>query len=67
MEKLQKIQKGSTKIEEVGIDDSKDQYFKPGIYRQTEAFLKKDKYPLCSIEEQIKSLSIYERIAGYKS
>lgn len=65
MEKLAVQKKGSVEIEEVEIDDKLDIEFKPGLYRQVEAFIcDKDDERLISIEDQINHLDFYERIDG---
>ena len=65
MEKLFEQKKGSINIIEISLDDDVDKNFKPGLYKQTLAFLKSDFSDLVSIDEQIRALSIYEKIAGY--
>jgi len=65
MEKLHLIRQGSLTVEQVKIDDRLDREFKPGIYRQTEAFLQNDPSHFCTIEEQVSNAAIYEKIAGY--
>lgn len=61
LEKLfvQKI--GSVALEEITLDDSIDYDFKPGLYKQTEAFLNNPK-SLPSIDEQVTMLGWYEKI-----
>lgn len=67
MEKLQ-IQKRGTILETfvTDIDYSLDDNFKPGLYLQTEKFLKNDFDNMCSIKEQTKILKIYNKIANYR-
>ena len=65
MEKLFEQKKGSINISEISLDDEVDKNFKPGLYKQTLAFLNSDFSDLVSIDEQIRALSIYEKIAGY--
>ena len=65
MEKLQKIEKGSIKVDEVNIDDSLDKKFKPGLYTQVKKFLFKETKDLCSLSEHIKAFPFYKLIAGY--
>ncbi len=64
-EKLFEQKKGAFNIIEVLIDDQSDIAFKPGLFMQTQAFLKPDFLNLISIGEQIKAISIYEEIGGY--
>jgi predicted dehydrogenase len=67
MEKL-KIQKRGTIAENFveDIDYSLDDDFKPGLYIQTEKFLKNNFDNMCSIEEQKKAVKIYNKMANYK-
>ena len=65
MEKLHVIRLGSVKVEQVLIDDKLDLTFKPGVYRQTEAFLNQNVTKLCSLKEQVELTQIYSKIAGY--
>ena len=66
MEKLQ-IQKRGTIVENLveDIDYSLDDNFKPGLYLQTEKFLKNDFENMCSIKEQNKMVKIYNKMANY--
>lgn len=63
MEKLQIQKIGSVAIEEVPLADELDQAYKPGLYRQVEAFLG-NKSVLPSIEEQVASLTYYDSMLG---
>lgn len=62
MEKLQVQKKGSVAIVEVEIDDTLDREFKPGLYRQVEAFFNQDGNSLLSMEEHVQNLEFYELI-----
>ena len=64
MEKLQIQNLGSVAIEEVPIGNDLDLKFKPGLYRQTEAFLAGDASILCSLQEQTETLPWYEQIVS---
>lgn len=65
MEQLQIQEIGSVAINPVEIDDSLDKQFKPGFYRETEAFLNGDWKRLCSIQEQKNHVAnIYLKIMG---
>lgn len=65
MEKLIIQNKGSVEVNNVEFDDSLDIEFKPGLYKQVEAFLfKKDYDKLLSIEDQINHIDFYEKIDG---
>ena len=63
LEKLQIQKYGSMAIEDVLLDDKLDTDFKPGLYKQVEAFLKNHK-KLLTIEEQVKHLKTYAKING---
>lgn len=65
MEKLQIIRAGSFEMEECDIDYSVDENYKPGLYKQTHAFINDDHLNICSIADQVKNLSIYSKIASY--
>jgi predicted dehydrogenase len=59
---IQKI--GSVAIEELKIDDELDKNFKPGLYRQTQAFLSAHNDVRPKISEQVEMLDWYLRIRG---
>lgn len=61
LEKLQIIPKGSVKIEDVDLDYSFDESFKPGIYRQVSSFLS-DNPKLPSISDQRENFKIFYKI-----
>jgi predicted dehydrogenase len=65
MEQLQVTPLGSVKVESVPLEDKLDQDFKPGLYRQVEAFLRQDTTHFCTLEEQVKHTEFYEKMAGY--
>lgn len=65
MEQLQIQVIGSIAQNPVEIDDELDKSFKPGLYRQTQAFLNEDDAYLCDIEQQIKMTEVYNKMAGY--
>lgn len=55
---VQKI--GSVALEEVALDDDLDKRFKPGLYRQTEAFLAERQHQhLLTIDGQVSHLGLY--------
>jgi predicted dehydrogenase len=66
LEKLQLQKKGSIDIEVVDIDDRLDKEFKPGLYRQVEAFLINKRESLCTIEDQLQVMDVYNRMANYR-
>lgn len=49
----------------VEIDDSLDKEFKPGLYKQLNAFLEGDNNDLCSLTEQLYMYKFYNKMAGY--
>lgn len=68
MEKLHIIRKGSVKIEEVIInseDERLDIDFKPGLFRQVQAFFLNDTEALCTLDEFAVNLKYFCAIAGY--
>ncbi len=67
MEKLAVQNRGAVQISEMEIDDKLDIEFKPGLYKQTKAFLSDEKDPrLLTIEKQVKHLEFYEKIEGVR-
>ena len=65
MEKLQIIKTGSFEMEECDINYSVDENYKPGLYKQTHAFINNDYSSLCGIDEQVENLTTYKKIASY--
>ena len=65
IEQLQVTPLGSVKVESVPLENKLDQNFKPGLYRQVEAFLRQDTTHFCTLEEQVKHAEFYEKMAGY--
>lgn len=65
LEKLSIMRKGSVAIEPVVIDDEVDQSFKPGVLRQTQAFLVGQPEHFVTLSEQLERLTIFCDIAGY--
>lgn len=64
MENLAIQKKGSVDIEDVELDDKLDIDFKPGLYKQVDAFLSNKNDKLVTIEEQIRHMDFYEKIDG---
>ena len=62
VEKLAVQKLGTVAIEELPLEDALDKEFKPGIYRQTEAFLAGSSGILLGIEAQVAHLSFYEKM-----
>ncbi len=67
MESLQVTHLASTKVEPVVLDDSLDLNFKPGLYRQTQAFLERKPEMFCTLAEQARMIAVYAKMAGYKN
>jgi predicted dehydrogenase len=65
MEQLHVTSLASVAVEKVLLDDELDIRFKPGLYRQTQAFLSQDESHFCSVEAQLNHAKIYSQIAGY--
>ncbi len=65
MEQLQVTPLGSVKIEAMTSENALDQQFKPGLYRQTEAFLQQDDTWFCTLSEQVINVKLYSKMAGY--
>lgn len=64
LEKLQIQKIGSVAVEMVEIDDSLDKDFKPGLYKQVEAFVGERTDLLPTISDQVEMLDWYLRIRG---
>lgn len=62
LEQLQVQELGSVAITPVAIDDSLDKAFKPGLHRQTAAFLEGRTTDFCTLREQVETCRIYDRI-----
>lgn len=65
MEQLRITQLGCIEVEEVKPPDTLDQDYKPGLYRQTKAFLRGDDPLLCKLSEQVENVRSYSEMAGY--
>lgn len=61
LEKLFVQKRGSVSVNEIEINDDFDQLYKPGLFKQVEAFMKFEDR-LMKIEEQIRILPIYQEI-----
>lgn len=61
MEQLFVQKRGSISLEKIELKDELDQNFKPGLYKQVEAFLRSPE-KLMNINEHIKKLPIYEQM-----
>jgi predicted dehydrogenase len=65
LESLQSVALGSAEAAPVHLADDLDTRFKPGLYRQTEAFLRDDIGRLCTLDEQAENLALYASMASY--
>lgn len=65
LEKLQIQKIGSIAVELLDIDDRLDVEYKPGLFKQTQAFINGDTQHLCTIEEQANMVNLYNKIANY--
>ena len=70
IEQLQVIPLGSVEAKFIDLDDSLDSQFKPGLFKQCEAFLNspnstRESGLLCSLQDQLDAFSVYQCIAGY--
>jgi hypothetical protein len=66
MEQLQVTLLGSVKTEPIAPINSLDKDFKPGLYRQTKAFLDGDDQLFCSLDQQVANIRLYSEMAGYQ-
>jgi len=64
LEKLQVQPLKAVSISEEKIDDQLDREYKPGLYRQVEAFLSTGASELLSLEEHARALPHYRRMLG---
>lgn len=62
LEKLFIQRMGFFDLQEIEMKDPMDRDFKPGLYRQTEAFLNNDAHRLPLLEDQVESLNIYSKM-----
>jgi len=62
---IQKIT--NVEIQQLDIDDTLDIIYKPGLFRQVDAFLKGNNDSLLSIDQQYQNLKHYSIITGEKS
>ena len=67
LEKLQVQGIGSLSCDFVDIEDEFDQKYKPGLYRQVLKFFSDGNDGLCSIDEHLLNLILYEKIMYGKS
>lgn len=65
LEKLQIQNLGSVETSFVNVEDEVDLKYKPGLYKEVEAFLHKRAGNLCTITEHLENMKIYNMIARY--
>ena len=65
MEKLQSIQLGSVNLKSEPLSEQFDLQYKPGLYKQVQAFLFDTPESLCSLDYQIEAFKYYCQIGGY--
>ncbi len=65
MEQLQVMPLGTVKIGAMESLDNLDKDYKPGLYRQTQAFLEGDYNLFCTLQEQVENVRIYSEMGGY--
>lgn len=65
MEQLNVIELGSTEVKRVDRIDEVDLLFKPGLYRQAQAFFDRDDTLFCSLNDQLSNAILYSKMAGY--
>jgi predicted dehydrogenase len=65
LENLKIMNKNSLEIFTYQTIGNEDEKFKPGLYRQTQAFLFGKTELMCSIQDQYRMMKTYEKIAGY--
>lgn len=66
MEQMHVTPLASTKIDYIALDYGLDNDFKPGLFRQTQAFIDRDYSLFCTLDEQVKMMPIYTDMAGYR-
>lgn len=65
MEKLQVQELGKFTADTVELEDNLDANFKPGLFRQVDNFLNDKIADLCTIEELLDSMALYNKVANY--
>lgn len=65
LERLSLMQRGTVVVTEVPLEATLDERFKPGLWRQTEAFLSGRDEGLCALDEQARNVAVYSEMAGY--
>ena len=65
IEELKVIKFDKTKVQNIKLHNQIDKKFKPGLFVQTQKFLKGEYNEFCTISEQIENMKIYKKISGY--
>lgn len=65
LEELRVQNLGSVNVENVELDNSLDELFKPGLYKETESFLQGASYNLKPLGDQVRDMRFYCRMANY--
>jgi predicted dehydrogenase len=66
MEKLHTVARGSVAVTEVALEGDLDQRFKPGLYRQNQAFLSGEgREALANLDHALRLVELAHRIGGY--
>lgn len=65
MEQLQITKIGSVNIEPIESENDLDTRYKPGLFKQTQAFLANEDALFCTLREQVKNIEIFSKMAGY--
>ena len=65
MEELFVQKLGSVSIKQVKFQNNFDLAFKPGLYLQTKSFLESNTDNLKTLNQQINSIELYNKIGGY--
>lgn len=65
LEELKQVKHGCIDSESVPIASDLDVLFKPGLYKQTQAFLTGNDLLLCTLQEQVDNIKVFSKIAGY--
>jgi predicted dehydrogenase len=65
LEELRVLTQEDANLKVLKIDDELDKKYKPGLYKQVEAFIYEDKTDLCSISSQVEAMNIFKKISNY--
>jgi predicted dehydrogenase len=65
LERLQCVDLGTVDQYELPLEDELDTQFKPGLFRQVQAFLEANDTQLVTASQQLTHMQVFEKIAGY--